>query len=114
MHGSEATLLETSGMFAKLRVWGGCENNHRRIVAATSKMRAIALLDISHERFIEWFDETGNHVELSIATSEGVWEARTLDGRVRNAADFKRWLPPKLMKANFAPKDGFPCTVTEN
>ena len=79
-----------------LRVWGGWDKEHRRIVAARSRRRAITLLDTTPEEFVEWFSETRDPVELSVATSEGVWDS--VNGRARTYADFKSWRAPKALK----------------
>lgn len=83
-------------MKAALRVWLGSEDKHRRIVAARSRMRAIALLDTTPEKFHEWFTETRDPVDLSVADREGVWDSVISPGRRRVSADFKPWRPPAL------------------
>jgi len=68
-----------------LKIWGGMMNmkktrnpnggnQTRTLVAATTKKRAVELLDrISMGYFNDNFVETGNAVELATATEEGVW-----------------------------------------
>lgn len=68
-----------------LKVWGGPyfgydlvdENNprnHRRmLVAAYTKKQAMELGNLSVNTFNNYFAETGNNFELSVATEVGVW-----------------------------------------
>lgn len=76
-------------MARKLKVWGGqsmlksTQNLNgsyqtRTIVAATTKKRAIELMNLldrgySQHYFDNYWCETGNKLELATATEEGVW-----------------------------------------
>ena len=72
----------------KLKVWGGATfaggTQRRTLVCAASKKRAVELLSsvglsTTLNAFITWWSETGNSVELSIATEEGVWRNEVED-----------------------------------
>ncbi len=66
-------------MVKKLKVWGGSWNGRgRAIVAAPTKKRAVELLkgvtgNFSRHYFDGYWCETGNAMELAMATKEGVW-----------------------------------------
>ena len=60
-----------------LKVWGnGCET--RTLIAAYTKKQALEMMKIGAPRstmgyFNNYFTETGNDLELSIATEVGMW-----------------------------------------
>jgi hypothetical protein len=62
----------------KLKVWGGRffigGDQGRRIVAAYTKKQATELAGISYRELTEYWSETGNATELSVATEPGVWD----------------------------------------
>ena len=59
----------------KLKVWGGSKYGKRRyIVCASTIKEALNLTDISYSYFHNYWSETGNEEELSIANEIGVWE----------------------------------------
>src|SRR5581483_9749812 len=99
---------------ATLRVWSGCEKNHRRIVAARSYWRAIALLDTTPDKFNEWYAPTHDSLELSVATSEGVWDSLVVHGRARTHAEFKPWRAPKTLQVVFPSWQAFDVEEHEN
>jgi hypothetical protein len=64
----------------KMKIWGGVDTfkgkQVRVIVCAKTKKRALELLkNVSQRYFNNYFCETGNSLELSIATVEGVWRS---------------------------------------
>lgn len=70
----------------RIRVWGGLTfvggKQHREIVGAPNKKRALELLRLAGEvfgmaYFTGYWTETHNEREVSIATKEGVWRAHT-------------------------------------
>jgi hypothetical protein len=86
----------------KLKVYGGITSyvtegsarySIRTIVAAATKKRMVEMLNESKMRysayeFNNWFVATGNTVELSVATEEGIWSV--VDKGIRTAEDYKR------------------------
>lgn len=89
----------------RLKVWGGMTilstedirrsgvaapagRQVRCLVAATSKHRAAEMVGESLYAFGLYWCETGNAVELSVATEEGVWFGP--DRHAPAARDFKR------------------------
>ena len=79
-----------------LKVWGGnLDGRARGLVAAATKKRAVEMLqanghaNLSRHYFDGYWSETGNVVELSIATEEGIW-AVGINDSCREASDYKR------------------------
>ena len=62
----------------KLKVWGRRylvgRKCGRRIVAAYTKKQAVELAGISMSEMNNYWSETGNAMELSIAREVGVWD----------------------------------------
>lgn len=61
----------------------------RCLVAATTQKRAAELVDETIGAFRSWWCTTGNDLELSVATEEGVWYA-PMQG-AKTAEDYRRF-----------------------
>jgi len=74
-------------------VWGGTDffegKQCRVIVAAATKKRAAELIKYSNYSFNTWMEETGNDIELAVATEEGVWYTKN-EYSARTTKDYKR------------------------
>lgn len=68
----------------KLKVWGGRYfgtfppkypnlTTFRLLVAAYTKKQAMEIAKITHSEFTNFFNETGNALELALANEVGVW-----------------------------------------
>jgi hypothetical protein len=84
-------------MARKLKVWGGSlgDGVRRGLVAATTKKRAVELVKkaepvISYYYFNDYWTETGNDVELAVATEEGVWATISDHGVAPDKREYKR------------------------
>jgi hypothetical protein len=72
----------------KLKVWGGTIGGQGHyIVAAPTKKRAVEVLNatlgsFSRYYFDGWWCETGNEIELAVASELGVWrETKRFSGQ---------------------------------
>lgn len=76
----------------KPKVWGGTQlgvcGQERVIVCASSKREAAKMVGCSLYEFNGYWAETGNAVELSVATERGVWAAE-LDKPNKKAKDYQ-------------------------
>jgi len=81
----------------KLTVYGGTifyrddelkHGQYRIIVGAYTKKQAAELCKLKPTYFTKWFCETGNDVELSVATDVGVWIMKEKYTKTKD--DFKK------------------------
>jgi len=75
----------------QLKVFGGrymgrrfneVPGSKRMIIAAYTKKQAMEIGNVSQSEFKNFFCETGNPNELSVATEVGVWIKRSFDDKM--------------------------------
>lgn len=75
----------------ELKVYGGSANGqYREIVATRTKKKAIELFGISYSHFRDYYCETGNEQEITIATSKPDTVFRTKDNYDRKYFEDKK------------------------
>jgi hypothetical protein len=75
---------------------GNARGQVRAIVATTTKKAALQAMRCTTSHFNTYGDETGNALEIEVATAEpGTVFYANGDRYIRNAAEFTRWEPTR-------------------